>query len=86
MLGFQLLLLFNANPSVMRRDIEYFVDWLGTEKGYSPHTVDGYRRDLMELYQFLGKELSSKEVDPYRIRKFIVSLHGVNSSYNTKDQ
>ncbi len=64
----------------MLSDIEKFVVWLDAGKGYSPHTVEGYRRDLMELYEFIGKELSSEEVAPYLIRKFIVSLHGQNSS------
>lgn len=64
----------------MYKDINMFIEWLTTEKGYSPHTTDGYRRDLLELHQFLGGDIASKNVDSHKIRTFIISLHGVNSS------
>jgi integrase/recombinase XerC len=37
----------------MIKTIELFTRWLATEKGYSAHTVSGYRRDLREFYGHL---------------------------------
>lgn len=64
----------------MDKDIKHFIEWLTTEKGYSSHTCDGYRRDLLELYHFLGNGVSSKTIDSHKIRSFIMSLHGSNCS------
>lgn len=63
----------------MQKNIHTFVEWLDIEKGYSSHTIDGYRRDLHEFARFAGPGYKIKEVDGATIRQFIVSLHGVNS-------
>jgi integrase/recombinase XerC len=60
--------------------IERFAVWLHAEKGYSPHTVDGYRRDLMELSSFMGQDLSISGVETNRIRAYVYSLNGRNKS------
>ncbi len=64
----------------MKQTIELFCQWLSVERGYSPHTVSGYRRDLLELVSLLGEECTPREVSPARVRAFIVSLHGRNSA------
>jgi integrase/recombinase XerC len=64
----------------MIKHIEQFSRWLATEKGYSPHTVSGYRRDLFEFAVHCGEEAGVKSVSDQQIRSFAVSLHGRNSS------
>jgi len=64
----------------MIRRIEQFTRWLTSEKGYSEHTVSGYRRDLMEFYGNLGGELNIGAITGTEIRSFVVSLHGHNSA------
>jgi integrase/recombinase XerC len=64
----------------MEKSITLFTRWLEVEKGYSPHTVSNYRRDLIEFSDFCkgGKEVSG--VSAADIRGFVVSLHGQNSA------
>jgi integrase/recombinase XerC len=79
----------------MIKVLEMFTRWLATEKGYSEHTVSGYRRDLREFQSYLsergkrgkqtpqdntGKSISLDEITSVHVRKFIVSLHGRNSA------
>lgn len=64
----------------MIKTIEIFTRWLETEKGYSVHTVSGYKRDLMELVKVVGKEYSPGRVSVGDVRSFIVSLHRKNSA------
>ncbi len=64
----------------MFRDISQFIEWLATEKGYSVHTLDGYRRDLMEFFHFIGRDIQVRDISSDITRKFVVSLHGRNSS------
>ncbi len=64
----------------MREAVELFTRWLATEKGYSEHTVTGYRRDLFEFSRLLGEDTALDAVSASHIRSFIVSLHGRNSS------
>ncbi len=64
----------------MFRDISQFIEWLATEKGYSVHTLDGYRRDLMEFFHFTGRDIQVRDISSDITRKFVVSLHGRNSS------
>ncbi len=64
----------------MIRRIEQFTRWLTTEKGYSEHTVFGYRRDLVEFSAKLGENVSAGSVTGTEIRSFVVSLYGHNSA------
>lgn len=73
-----------------------FTRWLATEKGYSEHTVNGYRRDLLEFQSNRVKIVKGVKKNPQQdqkapdvspdqitsgdVRKFIVSLHGRNSA------
>lgn len=60
--------------------IDRFANWLHAEKGYSSHTLDGYRRDLTELAAFLGHEESISCIDSGKIRAYIYTLNGRNKS------
>lgn len=80
----------------MLKTIEMFTRWLATEKGYSEHTVSGYRRDLLEFQSNRNKtgkrgskgpqqeqtaaNVSPDEITSTDVRKFIASLHGRNSA------
>ncbi len=64
----------------MLKALDLFTRWLTTEKGYSEHTVSGYRRDLLEFLNLLGDNITPDMVSAGHIRAFIVSLHDHNSS------
>ncbi|TKB08991.1 site-specific tyrosine recombinase/integron integrase [Desulforhopalus sp. IMCC35007] len=63
----------------MIKTIEIFTRWLEVEKGYSSHTVSGYKRDILEFYSTLKKDSRVDCVSALEIRRFVVSLHGRNS-------
>ena len=67
----------------MIKTIEHFTRWLETEKGYSDHTISGYRRDLLEFLNLLGEGHSLDSVSANQVRSFVVSLHGHNCSATT---
>ncbi len=67
-------------PFAMKKSIVLFTRWLEVEKGYSPHTVSGYQRDLLEFSAFIGEAVSAGEVRAAEVRSFVVSLHGKNST------
>lgn len=63
--------------------IERFSEWLRVEKGYSPHTVSNYRRDLQEFAatdRGFGPANTVQDLDLRRVRAFIYSLHGRNKN------
>ena len=64
----------------MFETIELFTRWLAIEKGYSEHTISGYRRDLLEFTRMLGEKPPLAGVSAGHIRGFVVSLHGHNCS------
>lgn len=64
----------------MNEAITLFGRWLEVEKGYSPHTVSNYTRDVAEFSQTLGDKGETGEISAERIRAYVVSLHGRNSS------
>ena len=63
----------------MIKTIEIFTRWLEVEKGYSNHTVSGYKRDILEFYSTLKKDCGVDSVSALEIRRFVVGLHGRNS-------
>lgn len=63
----------------MEKSITLFRRWLEVEKGYSPHTIDGYLRDLAEFERFLGDKHDIRGVGAADVRGFVVSLYGKNS-------
>lgn len=61
--------------------IAAFLQWLQVEKGYSPHTVSNYRRDLLEFAatdRGFGSVATVADLDTRRVRAFVYSLHGRN--------
>jgi tyrosine recombinase XerC len=64
----------------MKQAIERFTRWLEMEKGYSFHTVRAYHADIMEFVQIFGHESHPADIDATHIHRFVVGLHGRNSS------
>ena len=65
---------------MLTEQIAHFAIWLEVEKGYSEHTVDGYRHDIVEFLAFLSEHGGRQSVTPERIREFVVSLYSRNGS------
>ena len=63
----------------MQDAIDLFSRWLESEKGYSEHTVSGYRRDLFEFTSYLGDDRPADNVKGSDVRGFVSSLHGRNN-------
>lgn len=63
----------------MKKSIDLFIRYLTVERGYSPHTVDGYQRDLTEFRAFLPKDKEVSRVTAQDIRSFVAGLYGRNS-------
>jgi integrase/recombinase XerC len=61
-------------------DIDRFITWLSDERGYSPHTVVNYRRDLLEFAAAAGKETDVRGVDTHVVRNYVYSLNIKNKS------
>jgi len=60
--------------------ISGFLEWLRVEKGYSPHTMASYGRDLEEFVAYLGREGSPEDIDAKAVRAFVYALHGRNQA------
>jgi integrase/recombinase XerC len=60
--------------------IESFIAWLADEKGYSPHTVVNYRRDLMGFADNAGNQTNVSSIDTKDIRNYVYVLNMKNSS------
>ncbi len=57
--------------------VDAFLDYLGTVRQYSPHTLDGYRRDLGTFLAFCqGRDLSNASaVHAAHVRQYAAGLH-----------
>ncbi|WP_028582924.1 tyrosine recombinase XerC [Desulfogranum mediterraneum] len=60
--------------------IDQFTTWLLVEKGYSPHTVEGYHRDLLEFHRFAGASSEPAAMTPVLVQGFIGHLYTSNAS------
>lgn len=60
--------------------VDRFVTWLLVEKGYSPHTADGYQRDLTDFLRFAGEGLHPETLTPALVQSFVGSLYTRNAS------
>lgn len=60
----------------MRQQIEAFLNYLATEKGFSENTIAAYKNDLVQLADFLREKGVSawSEVDRHLILSYIVDL------------
>ena len=61
-------------------NIDRFITWLSDERGYSPHTIINYRRDLQEFAADAGKEINVSEIDKQIVRNYVYSLNIKNKS------
>jgi integrase/recombinase XerC len=66
--------------TMLNEHIAQFITWLRDEKGYSPHTVSNYRRDLDEFAAMAGPEAVVSSLDTAVVRNFVYSLHIRNKS------
>ncbi|WP_310599313.1 site-specific tyrosine recombinase/integron integrase [Desulfobulbus sp.] len=64
----------------MTGQIERFVAWLLVEKGYSPHTADSYRFDIVEFFRFCGEDADCAAITGAEVEAFVGSLYAVNAS------
>jgi tyrosine recombinase XerC len=64
----------------MEKYINSFNRWLDVEKGYSPNTLDGYKRDLYEFKRTLPEEITVRDINSKHIRSFVVSLYRKNTA------
>ena len=58
-----------------KSDITEFLKYLSAERNCSAHTVLGYTKDLEKFTEFIGPELSWKNVDHVMVRAFLSSLY-----------
>jgi integrase/recombinase XerC len=58
--------------------IEDFTRWLDFERGYSLHTVNSYKRDLLQFFESLGRETDIAAIDSNSVRSFIQHLSKTN--------
>lgn len=63
----------------MEKPVSHFLNFLGTEKNASPHTVKNYGIDLREFFEFLKKKISA-EITHLDIRAFLAFLKSRNYS------
>jgi tyrosine recombinase XerC len=69
---------------MMIKKIEDFMAYLKYEKNASPHTIAGYRRDLLQLAQYLEEKKSSLDkVDNIILRGFLASRYGRGEKKST---
>lgn len=57
-----------------------FADWLRVERGYSPHTVDGYSRDVTEFFRSIGEDIDPSDISRAHVQSYLSSLYSANSS------
>lgn len=65
---------------MLTKHIDDFITWLTDEKGYSPHTIANYRRDLLEFAVVAGSEIDAASIDVPLIRNYVYSLNLKNKS------
>lgn len=57
------------------RELEEFIAYLKHEKNASPHTITNYRRDLLQLAQYLeNRRLNLRGIDNIVLRGFLAAL------------
>jgi len=70
--------------TMLQQEIDEFIKYIDLEKGYSPHTKESYRSDLVQFAAFLdqnrwsvkrGDQEQLIDVDPVGIRKYLGQLH-----------
>ena len=70
----------NVQIGMLAEYIERFITWLTDEKGYSPHTIVNYQRDLLEFTADAGEKIEVKDIDTHTVRNYVYSLNIKNKS------
>ncbi|HTP66245.1 MAG TPA: tyrosine recombinase XerC [Geobacteraceae bacterium] len=63
----------------MHEEIASFISYLATERNVSPHTLDGYSKDLEQFREFVslerGADATADTIDHILIRRYLALLH-----------
>lgn len=62
-------------PPANQRLLALFSEWLDVEKGYSPHTVTNYSRDIGEFFSFHDSPPDLSALDPLVVRSYVYHLN-----------
>ena len=80
-------IIYKASDEV-KKHINGWLNWLKSERMYSPHTLDAYARDLSSFFKFwydyLNKEANISDLQEIDIRTFRAFLSRQNSRHLTK--
>jgi len=60
--------------------LDNFISWLTVEKGYSPHTVTSYHRDLDEFLAHVGREVPIHAIDHIKVRAYLYAINKKNKA------
>lgn len=64
----------------MEKHLAEFLSWLVVEKGYSPHTIDNYSRDVREFFSSVPADLTLSAISPALVRAWVYELNGRNKA------
>jgi integrase/recombinase XerC len=68
----------------MRKELDQYLNFLEHEKNASPHTISSYRRDLLQLAQYMEeRSMTLKEIDNIALRGFLARLHEAKNKKST---
>jgi len=68
----------------MRKELSQFLSSLKHEKNASPHTIDSYQRDLLQLASYLEeKNVKLREIDNIVLRGFLARLQEKKNKKST---
>jgi len=68
----------------MRKELDQYLNFLEHEKNASPHTISSYRRDLLQLAQYMEeRSMKLKGIDNVALRGFLARLHGKKNKKST---
>ena len=57
-----------------------FISWLEVEKGYSPHTIANYQRDVLEFFASVSVDLPVARLGASHVRGWVYGLNGRNKA------
>jgi integrase/recombinase XerC len=66
---------FPKKPSANDDYLARFVEWLDVEKGYSPHTLTNYQRDVDDFLAFAEEPPDLAALDPLFVRSYVYHLN-----------
>ncbi len=66
---------FPKKPSANNDCLARFVEWLDVEKGYSPHTLTNYQRDVEDFLAFAEEPPDLAALDPLFVRSYVYHLN-----------